>query len=289
MIRTRSLLALTALAALAACADQATAPQPEAPQAVRTGEGWETPAETRTGYMIGRDGQPFPITFEVREGRAIWEGDIDIGAVEEVPATPEEARRADRPGMRLGVVTSSTQSRWANGRVPYVIDAALPKQSRVTSAISHIENATDLVDFVPRTTERDYVRVIRSTGCSSSVGRVGGVQYVRLADGCSTGNTIHEMLHALGMYHEHTRCDRDSFVRINWNNIQQGYEHNFDLQCSGADDVDAYDEGSIMHYGPTAFSINGLPTIVSLRGLDSRMGQRSGMSTIDTRTVDWMY
>jgi len=124
---------------------------------------------------------------------------------------------------------------------------------------------------------------------SASVGMTGGSQLIYLADGCSTGNTIHEISHALGMYHEHTRCDRDTFVRIVTENITKGYENNFSIQCSGASDVFDYDEGSIMHYGPTAFSSNGLPTIVSLRGLDRLMGQRSGLSSIDARTIDFMY
>ena len=174
-------------------------------------------------------------------------------------------------------------------------DAVRAKNRSSTAANStplvlvNFPSSSSTVTFVPRTNQRDYVRFVRSNGCASSVGKVGGAQLVYLADGCSTGNTIHEISHALGMWHEQSRCDRDTYVRIVWENIASGYDHNFDKECAGASDVFGYDEGSIMHYGPTAFSVNGLPTIVSLRGLDRLMGQRSGLSGTDANTIDYMY
>lgn len=41
--------------------------------------------------------------------------------------------------------------------------------------------------------------------------------------GCMDRGIIqHELLHALGFYHEHTRSDRDQYVRINWENVPEG-------------------------------------------------------------------
>lgn len=57
--------------------------------------------------------------------------------------------------------------------------------------------------------------------CFSAMGRAGDRQLVSLQKfGCIRHGIIqHELLHALGFYHEHTRTDRDKYIKINWDNI----------------------------------------------------------------------
>ena len=60
--------------------------------------------------------------------------------------------------------------------------------------------------------------------CSSYVGMINnGAQDVSLDDGCISrirpGIVLHELMHAAGFFHEHTRSDRDTFIRINFENI----------------------------------------------------------------------
>jgi hypothetical protein len=287
----RPFAAFAALAIAAACQDAGTAARPDQASIKSQPEGFASRGPVHTGWIIGRDGKPMEITYEIQNGQAIWEGDIDLGPAEWISGTAEEAlgRARRKDGPRLGVAIDGTSYRWPGGVVPYVIPANFPSPSRITNAIAHIESNTGIVDFVARTTQANYVEFRTSTGCSSNVGRIGGRQYVNLASGCSTGNTIHELLHALGMFHEHTRCDRDTYVTINTANIQSGYSGNFTKQCTNASDYSTYAEGSIMHYGPTAFSSNGLPTIVSKRGLDSQMGQRTAMNSTDKTTINTLY
>jgi hypothetical protein len=284
-------VAAVALLFAAACQDTGTSVRPEKATLTDAPEGYAVRGEAQTGWIIGQNGKPMEVTYEIQNGSAIWEGDIDLGPVEWISRTAEEAvqRRNSGSGARMGVAIDGTSYRWPGGVVPYVIPSGFPSPSRITSAISHIEANTDGVDFVARTTQSNYIQFQTSSGCSSNVGRIGGRQYVNLASGCSTGNTIHELLHALGMFHEHTRCDRDTYVIINTANIQSGYSNNFTKQCTNASDYSTYAEGSIMHYGALAFSSNGLPTIVSRRGLDSQMGQRSGMNSTDISTINTLY
>jgi Astacin (Peptidase family M12A) len=73
-------------------------------------------------------------------------------------------------------------------------------------------------------------------------------------------------MHAVGFLHEQNRFERDSFVRIAFQNIKSGVESNFDKASEKSTNAFGvgYDYGSIMHYSANAFSVNGQPTIVAL-------------------------
>lgn len=69
-----------------------------------------------------------------------------------------------------------------------------------------------------------YYQPASAHRCWTTIGRDGGKQVVSLSvDGCLDRGVIqHELLHALGFHHEHTRSDRDQYVRINWDKIPAG-------------------------------------------------------------------
>lgn len=58
--------------------------------------------------------------------------------------------------------------------------------------------------------------------CASFVGCRGGDQPVYFSSTCSVGNLCHELIHALGLHHEHTREDRDHYVTVQWQSIMPG-------------------------------------------------------------------
>ncbi len=42
------------------------------------------------------------------------------------------------------------------------------------------------------------------------------------------GTVVHELMHAVGFYHEHSRYDRDKYVTVHFGNVKAGRQHNFD-------------------------------------------------------------
>lgn len=150
---------------------------------------------------------------------------------------------------------------------------------------------------MPRGGEDDYVIFDNEpTGCWSSVGRIGGEQTINFqTPGCMSkvGSVIHEILHAVGFFHEQSRFDRDNFVKINYKNIPRDKYVNFEKISE--DEISsygvAYDYESVLHYSPYAFSMNGKATIEALRDTkqSDKMGQREGFSKGDIMKVNAMY
>ena len=262
--------------------------------------------DVRTGFISGHSFKRKAVQYAVVDGMCVFEGCIVLGTVEQMErqtqrvltGDPEDEAtgvgREDDEGGQIahGIVITGDQFRWTGGLMPYEIDPALPNQQRVHDAIAHWTQNTSM-RFVQRTGANagqypNFVRFRPANGCWSHVGMRGNRQDIGLANGCGTGATIHEIGHAFGLWHEQSREDRDTHVRINWQNIIAGREHNFAQHISDGDDVGVYDYGSIMHYPTWAFSKNGQPTIETIPpGVP--IGQRNGLSNGDIAAIHSIY
>ena len=101
---------------------------------------------------------------------------------------------------------------------------------------------------------------------------------------------VHELGHALGLLHEQSRDDRDTFVEILTANIQENKEHNFLI--SDTNNVGTYDFDSIMHYSHNAFGINGQTTINPLPPNEAKkftIGTFRVLSDLDKAGMAAMY
>lgn len=249
-------------------------------------------------YLPGRP-RPIRIPYEVIDGLAIAEGDIILGRAADMAVV--ERQRAECRGdvctVRSPLLARTGESYlWPAGVIPYTIDASFndTMRDRIRTAVRWINEQTNLL-MVERTNERDYVHFRSvSEGCSSSVGRMGGRQEIRLEAGCAVGNAAHEILHAAGVWHEHSRHDRDRFVRILWDNIEEGRRHNFEQVGDEGIDIGEYDYGSIMHYPARAFGKTDPDTrqpkvTIEVLREGAAIGQRAGLSRLDTDGINQIY
>ncbi|XP_028813223.1 high choriolytic enzyme 1-like [Denticeps clupeoides] len=230
-------------------------------------------------------GRPLDITTRIlitNNGSSEWliEGDLVV------------------PRTRNALICLTNNCFWkksTNGLVPvpYVLSSAFSSSDKqmIATAMNTFHTKT-CIRFVPRTTQTDYLSIESKMGeCYSSLGRQGGQQTVSLnTNGCIYNGIIqHELNHALGFYHEHTRSDRDQHVTINYANIVPGMAYNFDKQNTNNQNT-PYDYSSVMHYAKDAFTIQyGLDTITPIPDSSVPIGQRMDMSSIDILRINKLY
>jgi hypothetical protein len=184
--------------------------------------------------------------------------------------------------------------------IPYKIDNVYGQAELITisRAMRQFEFQTRssagraCIRFVPHTNQQNWIRLISDNGCYSYIGKNAfpGEQAVSLQrNGCVyKGIIIHELMHAIGFFHEQSRKDRDDYITIFWNNIMKGTENNFLKYETYPEYLKfPYDYDSIMHYDSSAFTVNGKPTIVPK--INVALGQRERLSSIDVQKIRKYY
>ncbi|XP_039874428.1 high choriolytic enzyme 1-like isoform X19 [Simochromis diagramma] len=176
---------------------------------------------------------------------------------------------------------------WPDATTSYIItDELVSREAEIKAAFKMISDVT-CIRFKKRDTESSYLKLVTGNGCASFVGCQGGAQQLFFASECTVGNLCHELLHALGLYHEHTREDRDKYVIVNWQNIVAGKENNFKVKHGNTQNL-PYDLTSIMHYGRDFFSTNGNPTVLPKQS-GVEIGQRKHLSQLDIKRLNKLY
>lgn len=205
-----------------------------------------------------------------RDGLTIFEGDIVLA-------------RDGVPRSRGSAIVGA-QFRWPNGVL--IWDADPDAIELAKQAMAHWVERTG-IRFKRKEGEEDFVQFKRLGASWSFVGRQGGMQELSFSDNCKVGSAVHEIGHALGLWHEQSRGDRDRHVSIRRDLVAPENRHNFDKHIEDGIDIGEYDFGSIMHYSARAFSTTGEPTIVTVDG--QPIGQRDGLSRGDIAAIAHIY
>lgn len=215
------------------------------------------------------------IIVEKIQGKYVFQGDMIL--------TEEQLKNGSTKGAGL----EQWVYRWIDNTVYYKINESLPDQSRITNAIKHYEDKTP-IKFIKWTNQPNYVEFIEDeNGVWSNVGMLGGRQEIGLYWAADDGAVIHEIGHTIGLIHEHSRWDRDQYIKINLGNIQSGEEHNF-RRIKPQFKTATFDFNSIMLYSSYSYSVNGEPTITKLDGTTFEV-TRQDLSKDDIDIIKTIY
>lgn len=220
------------------------------------------------------------VEFELKDGYAVAFGDLVLG---KPPADFDQLR---------GLAEVARPNLWLRGEVPYVIQTDLINPERVQAAIQMFHQSTGL-KFVPHSNQTDAIAFTQSDEhCSSYLGRVGGLQPIFLSEKCTPADIAHEMMHALGFVHEQSRTDRDQFVVIEWDNIQDKYQNQFAIVPDALMEAfgdSPFDPASLLMYGRNAFAVNPTKPVMKLRsGAEVHLAPK-GLSDSDIERVNRLY
>lgn len=199
---------------------------------------------------------------------------------------PAECGELIPPNQERGVYEPAS---WINNTIPFQFDANVSNDQKI-AMISAMDNVAEncKIKFVWRSDETDYIHILDSDRNSSFVGRIGGQQEINIFNWNFEFIMVHELYHAIGIWHEQSAPNRDSFVNILTQNIQPDALHNFDLRPDANNT--AYDYDSVMHYRRNAFTSNGQDTIMTIDPqFQSVIGQRDHISVLDISTIRIMH
>lgn len=199
---------------------------------------------TKSGYIDTPNGE-VKVQYTIKDDFAVIGGDVllPLNKIRE---------KSNKTESSLGLFGAGKI--WPNGRVPYIVDANFCCTAELTEAIRLW--APSGLTFVPKTqADIDYLVITNempntgSCGVSYGVGRQGGPQKVTASHnprGCGStlATMVHELGHAVGFLHEHTRPDRDTHLFIP---KEQANESQVAIVNSGTM-IGGFDVNSVMMY-----------------------------------------
>lgn len=206
--------------------------------------------------------------------RLIFQGDIWFEAPPPGPSRSFFGLRVIKPGYS-----------WPGGVIPFQAAGELPPV--ILRAVEMVHSLTPLRLRAKRPGDAAYVVFQRGNENGSFVGCRGDEQPIGYAGDATPGVLLHEICHAFGLWHEHSRPDRDQFVVVEEANIIDGFRSQFSIVSDNAAPVGPYDYSSIMHYSPDAYAKTGTTTIRSRSG--APIGQRRGLTAGDIAALRAIY
>lgn len=203
--------------------------------------------------------------------------------------------------------TQKSTQLWPSKRIPYVVAASITDdelKGKIQTAIN-LWNTMTIIELVPASAGDRNVLVFEDAAgdgwvCQAWLGYYssrGG--QIEINPACSQGAVIHEIGHALGIMHEHSRFDRDQFIAT-----RPFAESSPNYQTIGAvGSRTTYDLCSVMHYSNRQAAADQVPwfelTEAGRANFNScksalppgcrQVGQRCTLSPADVAFINAVY
>lgn len=219
------------------------------------------------------------ITVEKINDKYIFQGDIFL--------TEDQLNS----GYRKAAGLNSIAYGWPCLIVPYKIKYDLShRKDSIIAAIQDYETNTPL-KFVERTDQNNYIEFVKADGNASYLGMIWGRQEIWISDSATIGTYIHEIGHAIGLIHEHSRSDAGEHIVMLWDNINLPKEHakaNFSTMDAFYK-TGIFDFNSIMLYPSNSFSIRDTLSTIVKRDGSTYSANRKTLSTDDINFIKSIY
>ncbi len=238
----------------------------------------------------------------LEEKGTIYSDETEEDAMNGVPMPMTSGLGGQHPSETSRAIGRAPEEAMIWSMVRYVIDPSLAfiQRYHLRDAIRNIENCTN-VRFYNATGQPTvdsiygfaypYVNVKDNPESEydsySSVGRLGGKQDLVLGCNASYAAVLHELCHACGMYHEHSRPDRDNYVSIYPSNMRAGASQNFQKITGRYYTKGGFDYNSLMLYDSQKFSVENKPTITKKDG--SLIPEKDCLSEKDRAWLNYFY
>jgi len=190
---------------------------------------------------------------------------------------------------------------WYRGTVFYEIDSRTADFRLIqilTNAFTFFHRYTCIRwrRKIPGDGVKDYVVFSMPYGgtrlCNSAVGKQSGRQFINLDTECvkSLAEVLHQMTHALGFYHVHSRYDRDTYISVHPENASPENRKFFNMEAPGVADAMGfpYDHKSLLHFDAFKYSTGFDPTIKSkIPGV--QLGNKIALTVQDISMINTLY
>jgi hypothetical protein len=246
--------------------------------------------EIRTGYWRG-----MKITYQwipgkggAGKGKAVYQGDIVLDHVEQSPNGPQAQSFGIAYSQYMWPLVGSVY------QIPYTIDPSSGDMTNLNTAVSTFNSTfSGLIQLVPYTSQTNYIDFDfdaddTSGVCEANEGMVGHEQVVGGSGTCTVATILHEMGHTVGVWHEQSRPDRDTYVTVNYGAVIKASRSFFDPISDDQQELTPYDYASVMEYPAFSFSRNGEPCIESIpAGIP--LSNPNGYSAADIDGIERLY